>query len=136
MPDIGRNTPFYSDGTTGTSADLNGEIIDLADFEGILAIAHLSATNASVHLKIQTGTASGAMSDTTGEVPGTLTTLYLDQYRPGKRYARAVLKGATTTGSFRSLVTIPYGARSLPTTNDASTTGLITYTPGSGTATG
>lgn len=136
MPDIGRNFTYNATGTTGTSADLNGQILDMNGFEGLLAIAHLSATNASVWLKIQTGTATDAMSDTTGEVAGTVDTLYLDHYRPNKRFVRAVIKGATTTGSYRTLTQIQYGARYLPTTNDASATGLIVYTPGSGTATG
>lgn len=126
-------------GTTGTSAALSGDIIDMASnggFESVLFIAHQSASQADAQLICQTGTASDALSDTTGNVLGTKATLYLDVYRPNKRFVRGILEAGSATIAFESLVTIPYGARSLPTTQPASTTGQSVYSPGSGTASG
>lgn len=92
-------------------------------------------TNSTSLLKCQTGTASDAMSDTTGDVPMTVGTLYLDHHRPTKRFVRFALTAGGTTG-YRTLLTIPYGARVKPMSYDASATGLVVYSPGSGTATG
>lgn len=125
-------------GTTATSADLNGDIIDMDNFEAIAIFGRTAATNASTWLKFQTGTATDAMSDTTGEVAATLTTLFMEQKRANKRFVRGVYKGATTTSVYRTLVTVAYGGRTEPTTAqaNASSTGIRVYSPVSGTATG
>ena len=134
-----RQSRIEGAGTTGTSADLNSNIIDFASnggFEKARAIGFQSVSNASTLLKFQVGTASGALSDTTGDVPGLTKTLYMEVDRPIQRFGRFVFKGATTTGAFRSLITEAYGARVQPTTQPASTTGGYFQSPGTGTATG
>ena len=126
-----------------TTGDLTGPIIDLASAaagggyyaEGVLLVAVAGTTNATSLLKSQTGTASDAMSDTTGDQIRTLLTTYLDHHRPSKRYFRGVLTAGGATG-WRSLTTIPYGLREKPPTYDASATGIRVSSPGSGTATG
>ena len=124
-------------GTTLTSAALNGDIIDMANFENIAVFGVQAATNGTAWVKLQTGTATDAMSDTTGDV-GDKTGLFIEQHRPNKRYARGVFKAGTTTSAYRTLYTMVYGGRAAPATaqDNASTTGLRVYTPGSGTATG
>lgn len=128
-----------------TTGDLTGPTIDLASnaagggyfAEGMLGIVVGGATNTTSVLKYQAGTASDAFSDTTGDQPLTLQTLYFDVHRPIKRFGRFVLTaGGGTGGGGRSLVTIPYGLREMPPTYDASATGVRVYSPGSGTATG
>lgn len=128
-------------GTTGTGSALNGNIVDMASnggFESVLFIGHQAASGSASNLglKMQVGSASGSLSDATGDVPGTLTTLYLDVHKPAHRFVRGVMAAGSATVSYRTLTTIPYGARTLPTSHPASTTGARMYSPGSGTATG
>jgi hypothetical protein len=126
-------------GTTGTSIALNGDVIDMASnggFESIAFVGYQSASQADSALVMQMGTASGALSDATGDVPGTKTSLYLDVRRPTQRFVRGVFRPGSATVAYRSLHTIAYGPRVKPTTQPASTTGLALYSPGTGTATG
>lgn len=126
-------------GTTGTSAALNGDIIDFASnggWESALGIAIQSASQADAQLIFQSGTASGSLSDTTGNVLGTKATMYLDVQRPPHRFGRFVVEAGSATIAFETLVTQVYGARSMPTTQPASTTGESVYSPGTGTASG
>lgn len=127
-----------------TTAAVNGPTIDLASAaagggyyaEGVLVIGTIGATNSTVLLKTQTGTASDAMSDTTGDVPALENTMWLDHHRPQKRFLRGVLTAGGATGAHKAIVTIPYGLREKPPTYDGSSTGLRVFSPGSGTATG
>ena len=135
MPDRewSRRGSFSGVGTTGTSAALNGDIIDMASnggFESVLFVGNQAASQADSLLAVQTGTASDALSDATGDVAGVLTTLYLDVQRPPKRFVRGVFRAGSATIAYRTLVTVPYGARSLPTTHPASSTGIRLYSPG------
>lgn len=126
-------------GTTGTSAALNSDIIDMASnggFENVMFIAHQSASQADAQLIAQVGTASDSLSDATGNVLGTKSTLYLDMKRPIHRFVRGVLEAGSATIAYETLTAIAYGARKLPTTQPASTTGLAVASPGSGTASG
>jgi hypothetical protein len=139
MHELSKYTQISAVGTTGTSGALNGDIIDMASnggFESLMGIAYLSASGADAQLICQTGSASDSLSDTTGNVMGTKTALYLDVYRPIKRFNRFVLEPGSATIAAETLVTLAYGARKLPTTQPASTTGLAVYSPGSGTASG
>lgn len=134
--EISRNAEIYGNGTTGTSANLNGDVLDLLNAESVLGIGITAATNASSWLKWQEGTASGTVTDTTGYVAGTKTTLYLEVARPKLRYGRFVFKAASTTGAYRTLTTIKHSLKVLPATQPASTTGTRLYSPNTGTATG
>jgi hypothetical protein len=126
-------------GTTGTSGALSGDIIDMASnggFNSVMFVAYQSASQADAQLIVQMGSASDSLSDATGNVLGTKTTLYYDLHRPVHRFVRGILEPGSATIAFEALVTIPYNARKLPTTQPASTTGLAVYSPGSGTASG
>lgn len=130
---------IYGTGTSLSSAALNGDIIDFASnggFNSALGIARLSASAADAQLIFQAGSASDSLSDTTGNVLGTKTTLYLDVLRPVHRFGRFVLEAGSATISWVDVVTIPYNARKLPTSMPASTTGQAVYSPGTGTASG
>jgi len=126
-------------GTTGTSAALNGDIIDFASnggYESALGIAVQSASQADAQLIFQSGTASDSLTDTTGNVLGSKTTLYLDVFKPPHRFGRFVLEPGSATIAYETLQTFAYGARKQPTTQPASTTGQSVYSPGTGTASG
>ncbi len=117
--DWSRRGSFSGVGTTATSAVLNGDIIDMAGnggFESVLFIGNQAASQADSVLAMQQGTASGALSDATGDVAGTLTTLYLDVFKPTMRFVRGIFRAGSATIAYRTLVTIPYGARSQATT--------------------
>lgn len=137
MPELSKLTQISGVGTTGTSIDLNGDIIDLASnggFESILAVGYQSVSQDDSLVKFQSGTASGSLADTTGQAHGK-TTLYLDLYRPRHRFVRAVFEAGSATVAFRSLHTFAYGARVQPTTQPVSTTGTYVQTPAVGSAT-
>lgn len=139
MHELSRDVRITGNRSTATNATgrLNGDIVDMDGFEGVLFIADYAATNAGAdsYLAVQTGTATDAMSDTTGEQRLAVNTVFVDHIRAGKRFARGVLI-STASGETKALLTIQYGARALPTTNPAGTTGIRVYSPGSGTATG
>lgn len=137
MPELSKMVHISGVGTTGTSADLNGDIIDMASnggWESIMAVGFQSASQEDSLVKFQSGTASGSLADTTGEAAGK-TTLYLDQFRPRHRFVRAVFEAGSATIAFRSLHTFVYGARVQPTTQPASTTGGYVQTAAVGSAT-
>ena len=119
----------------------NSTVFDMTGYEGIIAIGGGGTTeaNTSGGLSWSVGSASGSLSQTTGIQNLSLKTIYLDHFRPAYQFVRANwLTSVTTTGAAISpLVTvIRYGARTKPVTQDASTTGKVVYTPGTGTATG
>lgn len=142
---LSRRSQISAVGTTGTSAALNGDIIDMASGGGFESVAFIGYQSASAtvaasttgpRLVVQVGTASGSLSDATGQVVGNKTALYYDLDRPKYRFVRGIFRSGSATCAYRSLVTIAYGARSQPTTQPASTTGGVFYSQGTGTATG
>ena len=134
--EISQGMQIYGYGTTGTSGAINSDVFDMTGFEAITILGFTAATNASAWLKLQMGTASGSLSDATGDVPATKKTLYLEVNRPTQQFMKATFKGATTTGAYRTMMVLLHGARNRPVTQPASTTGLRVYSPGTGTATG
>lgn len=136
--ELSRSAQVSIVGSTNTAADLVGDVIDMLNFESVMFVGHKSASNSSSWLFMECGTASATstFSQTTGDVPLTKTTIYMDVQRPIKRYVRGVLKGATTTGKYAMLETIVYNSKDRPVTQPASTTGARVYSAGSGTATG
>ena len=127
----------YFQASSGSTAVLQTTVFDMTGFEGLMLIGYRNATLAETSggLFVQTGTASGTLSDTTGIQNLAQTCIYLDNHRPDKRFVQGNFR-ATASGEQRTLIALRYGARSLPTTQPASTTGKVLYTPGSGTATG
>ena len=137
MVELSKQVQIYGVGTTGTSGELRGGIIDMASnggWESIMAVGFQSASQEDALVKFQTGTASGSLADTTGEAAGK-TTLYLDCFRPRHRFVEAVFEAGSATIAFRSLHTFVYGGRKQPATQPASTTGDYVQTPGVGSAT-
>jgi hypothetical protein len=135
---LSERSRISAEGTTGTSGTLSGEIIDFASnggAESALGIAWRSASQADAVLCYQAGSASDALSDTTGDVSGK-SCLYLDVYRPHQRYGRFQVRAGSATIAAVSLVTHVYGARKVPTTQPASSTGARITLTVSGTATG
>lgn len=114
-------------------------VIDMAGFESVMFLAVASATNASNRLAFRSGTASasGGLSDATGDVEHVTTgAMYLDVFRPTKRYVQGRYSASGATSPHVGIIGIAYGARSVPTTQPAETTGTRLYSPGSGTASG
>jgi len=125
-----------ADFSTGTTVAQNGTIVDTDGFERVIGIGVATVTSTAQWLKWQQGTATAAVSDTTGRVDNTVGCMYLDIDRPTMRYGRFVLTSSGASSPIRGVVTIRYRARNQPTTNDAGTTGLRLNSPGTGTATG
>ena len=135
--ELSRMSAIYATGATGATTVLNGTIVDMDGFNSVLFIAFATATSTAQHLHMEMGTDTATMEDATGTaVVHALDTLYLDVYRPAKRYVRGVFTASGASSVYRSLVTIQYNAIVQPTTTPASTTGKRVYSPGSGTATG
>ena len=114
-------------------------VIDMANFESVMFAAVASATNSSNRLafRMSTASASGGMSDATGEVSHTATgVLVLDVYRPIKRFVQGRYTASGATSPHVGLVGIAYGAKSMPTTQPTGTIVTRLYSPGSGTASG
>lgn len=132
---------FYRQTVSNSTVALQSSVFDMTGFEGAIALSGRGTTAAesSGGLSALTGTASasGGLSQTTGIVNLTKTGIYMEQYRPGKQFLQfSFLVTGTGQVDVQEITVIRYGARAVPTTQPASTTGTIYYTPGSGTATG
>lgn len=133
------NLEAFVAGTSGGTGATT-PIFDMAGYEGVLFLAYQEATNASNQLFARGGTATNAMSDYTGpaggEASGTLGSLYLDVFRPKKRYIEGVLMCGSGSAGNTLITAIRYGARTLPTTQaTAAWNGLAIAGAVSGTAT-
>lgn len=126
--------------SSGTTSPLNSTVIDMDGFEGLLALAAATVTSTAQHLKVQVGTASGSLSDTTGRVEHNIVgTLAMDVFRPVARYVKVSFTASGGSAPARSLAVIRYGPRSAPvsfSSADVSTGSLTLGSPGTGTATG
>jgi hypothetical protein len=125
--------------SSGITGNVKTPVFDTFGFESIMFLAVASATNASNRLafRMSTASASGGMSDATGEVSHTTTgVLVLDVRRPTKRYVQGRYSASGATSPAAGLIGIMYGARSQPTTQPAETKVTRLYSPGSGTASG
>ena len=127
---------------SGTTAPQESSVMDMLGFESIMAIGIATVTSTAQQLTFNEGTASttgaGNFSEVVGDTSHTTTGgLVLDQYRPTKRFVQARMTASGASAPARGLVVIRYGARSLPSTQDASGA-VVTqlYSAGSGTATG
>lgn len=119
-------------GAAGTS-DINGSVIDVANFEGCAFVVQLGAivSGAVTSLKVQVGDASD-LSDATDVDGLTLTVAdtddedikVLDYRRPSGRYVRLVCDRGTQNATL-SAIAVLYGSRDNPVTQTASTTAVI-----------
>lgn len=132
---------YYPLVTTTTGAQ-NTTVFDMNGFEGVILIGGRGTTEANtsggLSFSVGSASASGGLSQTTGIQVLNKTSIYLDLYRPDARFVQGnFLTSVTTTGANGpGMVAIRYGPRALPTTQPASTTGKILYSPVTGTATG
>lgn len=113
-----------------TSAITGGDILDLAGFDSVCAIAILGEVTAAsvVTLKAFTGDAAalgdGAYETATAtktaagnDTDNTL--LILDVVKPGKRYVRFDLTRADQNAVLDGIIAIRYNARTIPVTQGA-----------------
>ena len=132
-----REARFYGfiAGTTGAAATVSGPEIDMSVYTRAYAAAYIEVTATGSHLTCLVGSATDAMSDTTGIVEGSQGSLYMDVRQPVKRYLKFRLN--TTGGAANSVLgTWAYGPRTKPTSNTTAVVGSQYYSPGTGTATG
>jgi hypothetical protein len=132
--------------TAGAAAStaVKGAAIDMAGFEGVVAVVTMGAivTGAATSIKLQHGDTSDL--DTSGtDVEGTNQTVadsdddkvfYVDLFRPLKRYVRVVVSRATQNATIGSANYIQYGARTEPVAHAAKVGGETFVSPASGTA--
>ena len=125
--------------TAATSA-INSDVIDRADFEGVVFFCKIAVANAGNYIKVQQGDESD-LSDA-ADLEGTKVTpgadnmvSWVDVYRPTKRYLRVVVtRGASTACG--DIYAMKYGPKKLPTDNEIADTitGEIHASPAEGTA--
>lgn len=123
-----------------TTTIQNSTVFDMTGYESLTAFVagHTTDAGTSAGLSFSVGTASDSLSQTTGIQNPNLKVVGAELFRPTKRFARAnFLTTVTTTGANAPvMIVIRHGAKNRPVTNDASATGKILYSPGTGTATG
>ncbi len=131
-----------SEGVAGTT-DLNGAILDMQGFEGVLieVVFGVITSGAVTSIKAQqdTDSAGGTMADLAGTAQTIADTdddktFYIDLYRPQERYVRLVVDRATQNAVVSSATYIQYGARVAPTTHGTNVSGETHVSPAEGTA--
>ena len=136
--ELSRDTQIWGQPGSGIAGNTETAVIDMLGYESVMFIAIASATNASNHLgfRMSTASASGGMSDATGETSGLTQVSVLDVFRPTKRYVQGRYSASGATSPAVGIVAVVYGPRAEPTTQPSQTTVKRIYSPGSGTATG
>ena len=123
---------------TGTS-DVNGTVIDMSGFDGVMFVGAIGSAAANNGIKVQQGAASNLAdaADLAGSKvlsDGTQTQFVVDVFRPQERYVRPVMVRGTTT-TVDAVFAIQYGGRSLPVTNtSAALAAELHVSPDEGTA--
>lgn len=128
--------------TSGANTtDVNGTIIDMANYEGCLFVVKFgtAAADNTIHAQQDDAVGGGTMADVTGSAVAlggaSDEIVWLDYYRPRERYIRVVAdRGTSTTVDWG--VAIQYGPRKLPVDNTTAGTiaGEQTTSPAEGTA--
>lgn len=128
----------YKQSVTNSTGTLQTSVFDMTNWESITLLSGRATTDADTSSKLffQTGTASNSLSDVTGQVAISKTGLYLEMVRPKKQFVQGNFKTTASGADIQQVWAILSGARELPSTQPASTTGLVVYSPGSGTASG
>ena len=123
---------------TGTTA-VNSGIIDMKGFDGVLFVTTLGSPGADRSIKVQEDSAAamGAAADLAGTsvVSGANATVWVDVWRPLKRYVRCVVTRTTTTTA-GEIYAIQYAASAVPVVNVVASTiiGETWQSPAEGTA--
>lgn len=127
--------------SSSSTATVSGTILDMSGYSGVLFLSGVKTANAGNTLKAQASTANSTstMEDLTGTSVGVGSSdegLWLDVYRPSKRYIRPLLLrgGAATVAG--PIVALQYSGHKLPITNTSSGSyfGEAHVSPSTGTA--
>lgn len=129
-------------GAAGTT-DINGSILDMQNFDGVLATVRMGAITASAvtSIKMQQGDESD-LSDA-ADLEGTGQsiadddddeTFYIDLFKPTKRYVRLVVDRGTANAVVAAANYIQYGPRKAPTSHGTGVSGETHVSPDEGTA--
>ena len=144
---LSKNTKLtrVSNAVAAGTTDINGSVIDMQNWEGVMFIVLFGAITAGAvtSIKAQQGTQSD-LSDA-ADLEGTSVSVaddddnkafYLDIYRPGERYVRPVVDRGTQNAVVDGIVAIQYGPRKGPSTHDSTTVGggELHVSPAEGTA--
>lgn len=111
----------------GTGDTLNGDIVDLQNFDSVVLVAILGDVTATAVLTLkaycgdEAALGDGAYKTTTAAVTADATNadnklLILDVVNPGTRYVRADLVRATANAVVDGIIAIRYNARVVPVT--------------------
>jgi hypothetical protein len=113
------------------TTDVNGSILDMQSFEGVMFVALLGdvADTSVLALKaeqntVNSGTGMAALTGNAGLTAGASnadnTALVLDVHKPRERYVRPVLSRGTANAVVDGIIAIQYGPQHKPTTQAAS----------------
>jgi hypothetical protein len=120
---------------------INGTVIDMSGFEGVLFIANFGVITAGAltSIKVQQGTASDGsdMADLAGTGQTIADTddekvFFADVFRPTKRYVRLVVV-RSTQNAVVTAVAIQYHTRQAPVTHGTNVAGKSAVSPDEGT---
>lgn len=129
----------------GTTAITPTAGLDMEGYEGVLFIVPMGAitTGAVTDVKVQQSSDDGA-TDAYSDLAGSAFNVadsddnqlvYIDVFRPQKRYVKPVVDRATQNAVVDGIIAIRYGARRLPAEMDTTVAGgLLLISPAEGTA--
>lgn len=133
-----------SDAVAAGTTDVNSTGVDMSGFSAVaflVALGTLTAT-AVTSIKLQQSDDDGS-ADAYSDLEGSAITVADDDdnqifvaevVRPGKKYVRCVVDRGTANAVIDSIVAIQHQARSVPTTQPATTTVESSVSPAEGTA--
>lgn len=130
-----------TNGAAGTT-DITGVVLDMSGFDGVLMEATFGAivSGAVTSIKAQQGDASDGsdMADLTGTSQTVADTddektLYIDLYRPTKRYVRLYVDRGTQNATVVARY-FQYGAAKVPVSHGSNVSGETWVSPAAGTA--
>ena len=123
----------------GTTA-VNSEVVDMAGYEGVMFVTAIATANAGNHIKLQQGDeADGSdAADLEGSkqvATANGQTVWIDIYRPTKRYVRAVAARGVST-ALGEIYAFQYEGRKQPASNNVTDEiiGELLVSPEEGTA--
>ena len=125
------------------STDIEGAVIDMAGFEGVLMVVTFGEITGSAATAVRAQQGAAANLSDAADLLGTAQTVadnddgdtfYIDLYRPLERYVRVVVDRATQNAVVASATYFQYGASDLPVTHGATVNGELHVSPAEGTA--
>jgi len=131
-----------ADGVAATD-DINGVILDMSGYDGVLAIITFGAITSgavtSIKMQQDTAAAMGTAADllATGQTIADTDdekTFYIDLLNPDERYVRLVVDRGTQNAVVASATYIQYGAKAKPTTQGSNVSGESHVRVAEGTA--